>query len=234
MLSWKTNLLYSFIVATLLTYASYVLASYFNVIANVIAEVNWLEVFSVWTSYSCTWLCVKQSRFNYPIGGISVAALSVLFYNQALYASMALNIYLIPALLWGWLRWRPDSDTRPVTTVALVWWPVYLGLAASVWYGLTYLSAHMGSPLPAADSFILAGSILAQFLLDQKKLETWMMWAVVNVAAIATYWQAGLVLVAIQFVFFLGNTIYGYVSWRKTMTDPLSLKKIFLPTQEKR
>lgn len=216
----KINVLQSFIVATILTFASFGFASYFNFIT----EINWLEVFSVWTSYSCTWLCVKQSRLNYPIGAISVTALSILFYNQALYASMALNIYLIPTLIWGWFRWRPDNNTRPVTTVKLIWWPVYLGLATSVWYGLTLLSTYMGSPLPAADSFILAGSILAQFLLDQKKLETWGMWAIVNIVAITTYWQAGLILVAIQFIFFLGNTIYGYISWKNTMQNNISLK----------
>lgn len=209
------NLFMSFVVATILTGLSYILGLSFEWIK----EVNWLEAFSVWTSYSCTYLCVKQSRWNYPIGAISVAALSLLFFQSALYASMALNLYLIPTLIWGWFRWRPDPITRPVTNVALKWWPVYLGIAGFVWLSLTYLASYMGSPLPGPDSFILAGSILAQFLLDQKKIETWFMWAIVNVFAIYTYWQAGLVIVALQFVFFLGNTVWGYVSWKNSTKE---------------
>ena len=63
---------------------------------------------------------------------------------------------------------------------------------------------------------VLAGTLLAQFLLDNKKLENWIVWAVVNVFAIYTYATSGLPLVAFQYVFFLANTAYGYVSWRRS------------------
>ena len=185
--------------------------------AGWITEINWLEVFSVFTSYSCTYLCVVQSRWNYPIGAISTAALTLLFFQSGLYSSAALNAYLVPTLIWGWFRWRPDHDTRPVTTVKNYWWAAYLGLTALVWLILNYIATQLGATLAAADSFILAGSILAQFLLDQKKLETWFFWAIVNVVAIVTYWNAGLTLVAFQFMFFLANTAYGYFMWKRTM-----------------
>lgn len=38
------------------------------------ARVDPLEAFAVLTSYSCTYLCVRQRRFNYPIGALSTAA----------------------------------------------------------------------------------------------------------------------------------------------------------------
>ena len=66
------------------------------------------------------------------------------------------------------------------------------------------------------DAMILAGTILAQFLLDNKKLENWAVWAVVNVFAIYTYATAGLALAAFQYVFFLANTVYGYIIWRRS------------------
>jgi len=67
------------------------------------------------------------------------------------------------------------------------------------------------------DSLILAGTILAQFLLDNKKLENWAIWAIVNVLAIYTYLSTGLILVAFQYVFFLLNTVYGFVLWKGSM-----------------
>lgn len=203
------------IVATILTGISYIVGIKFDWIS----ELNLLEIFSVWTSYACTYLCVVQSRWNYPIGAISVIALSVLFYQQSLFASMALNIYLIPTLIWGWFRWRPDDNTRPVTNVAVYWWPIYIGLTAIVWYSLTEIAKYLGSPLAGPDSLILSTSILAQFLLDQKKIETWIVWFIVNVISIYTYWQAGLVLVAFQYIFFLMNTFWGYVEWRNTKNE---------------
>ena len=182
---------------------------------NWITELNWLEIFSVYTSYACTILCVLQSRTNYIWGVVSVVALSFLFYQSGLYSSMVLNIYLIPTLIWGWFRWRSDAEPRPVTFVGALWWPVYLLITLSVWWTLVQISSYMGATLPVNDSFILAASILAQFLLDQKKLENWIVWAIINVVAIKTYQEAGLALVAFQYVFFLLNTVWGFVMWNK-------------------
>lgn len=209
------KILQSLVVAKVLTAVSYAAGLHFGWIDSV----NWLEAFSVFTSYACTYLCVVQSRTNYYFGVVSVAALSLLFFESGLYASMALNIYLIPTLLWGWYRWGRDEVTRPVTFVKLKWWPVYIGLTGYVWYGLTEIASYLGATLPATDSFILAGSILAQFLLDQKKIENWAIWAIINVVAIYTYWNAGLVIVALQFIFFLANTVYGAYMWNKSMKE---------------
>lgn len=182
-----------------------------------IDSVNWLEAFAVFTSFACTYLCVMQSRTNYIWAVISVAAYSLLFWQSGLYASMVLNVYLIPTVIWGWYRWKPDTDTRPVRFVELRWWPVYLGLAAWVWYAMTQLSTYFGGSLAATDSFILAASILAQFLLDQKKVENWAVWGIVNVVAIKVYLDAGLTIVAFQYMFFLANTLWGTWAWYRSM-----------------
>ncbi len=63
---------------------------------------------------------------------------------------------------------------------------------------------------------VMAGSILAQFLLDNKKMETWLIWTIVNVFAIYTYVNAGLSLVAFQYVFFLLNAFYGLWVWNNS------------------
>jgi nicotinamide mononucleotide transporter len=207
--------IFSIVLGTVLTVLSYGIGMKFNWIT----ELNWLEVFSVYTSYVCTILCVLQSRTNYIWGVVSVIALSVLFYQSNLYSSMVLNIYLIPTLIWGWFRWRSDEEPRPVTFVGKFWWPVYLFVTVSVWYVLIQISEYMGAVQAPMDSFILAASILAQFLLDQKKLENWIVWAIINVVAIKNYMDAGLALVAFQYVFFLLNTVWGFVMWNKTRKE---------------
>ena len=191
------------------------------------ATLNWLEVFAVFTSYACTYLCVVERRINYPIGALSSAAYAVLFIQSGLVSSAILNAYLAPALIYGWLRWRKDADTRPVTHVALKWAPVYLLVAVLGYLGASLISKSFGGAMAWTDSVILAGTILAQFLLDNKKLENWAVWAVVNVFAIYTYWTIGLPLVAFQYVFFLANTVYGYTTWKqsKEKTDGLSTGK---------
>lgn len=196
-----------------LTTASYLVAW----LAGWVTSPQPLEVFAVATSFACTWLCVQQRRINYPIGAISTAAYAVLFAQQGLVASALLNAYLTPALVYGWFRWRADADTRPVGWVGWRWWPVYLVVSGAFYAGAVWLLDALGASLAPVDAGILVGSMLAQFLLDNKRIETWAVWALVNVAAVLTYFNAGLPLAGLQYCFFLANAGFGAWSWWRTM-----------------
>lgn len=67
------------------------------------------------------------------------------------------------------------------------------------------------------DGWLLVGTVLAQFLLDRKKIETWIVWVLVNVVSVYVYFNAGLYLLAAQFVLFLINAIVAWFQWRKSM-----------------
>jgi nicotinamide mononucleotide transporter len=206
------DVLVSLVVAVVATGLSYLIGLGFGWIETV----NMLEAAAVFTSYSCTWLCVKERRINYPIGALSTALYCLLFFQAALFSSMALNAYLTILLVYGWFRWRADDNTRPVTMVKWKMWPVYLLLTGVFFAGGLTLSIHFGGAVVWTDAAILALTILAQFLLDNKKLENWAVWALVNVFAIYTYFTGGLFIVGVQYIFFLANTLYGWYSWNKS------------------
>ena len=196
-------------IAAALTGGSYILAA----ALGWISAINPLEAFAVSTSYACTWLCIRQRRFNYPIGALSTAAYCVLFWQQDLVASAALNAYLTPSLLYGWIRWRADADTRPVTRLERRRLPVYLGVTAIAYVGAVAVAGALDGTFAAADSVILVGSILAQFLLDNKKLETWVVWFAVDLVAIWLYLSSGLAIAGLQYVLFLVTAVLGFRAW---------------------
>jgi nicotinamide mononucleotide transporter len=196
-------------IATTVTGGSYLLAA----ALGWITAVNPIEAFAVFTSYACTWLCVRQRRFNYPIGAMSTAAYCVLFWQQDLVASAALNAYLTPSLLYGWIRWRADADTRPVSHVERRWLPAYLGVTVGAYAGAVIVAGALGGTFAAADSVILVGSILAQFLLDNKKVETWVAWFAVDIVAIWLYVSSGLAIAGLQYVLFLVTAVLGFRQW---------------------
>ncbi len=206
------NNIYGILLSLLLSAASYGVGLYFSWIT----EVNWLEAFSVFTSYYCTYLCVFQSRWNYPIGAISVAALCLLFYEQNLLSSMALQVYLFPTLLYGWFRWRPDADTRPVTFIQIEWWAVYIVWTVVVGYICALVNIHFGGSNTFSDTSILVFSILAQFMLDNKKLENWFVWIGVDIISVFLYWNQDLKILAIQMGLFALNAVWGLYMWYKT------------------
>jgi len=186
-----------------------------------IVDLNWLEVFAVATSYSCTWLCTRQSRWNYPIGIVTTAAYSVLFYQWGMIALAIFNLYLVFSLIYGWFRWGSDDNTRPVTRIAPKWYAGY-GAIGLVILGLFLLANLLFNPagltaLNPIDVGLAVASGVAQLMLDNKKLETWSLWAVIDIVSIPFFIHSGLTLVAFQYIFFLGNTVIGHIQWKKTM-----------------
>lgn len=205
------NVVQGTVVGVVLTALSYVVA----INMDWISSLNWLEVFAVFTSYVCTYLCVMERRWNYPIGAISTAAYCVLFYRVDLNASMAINAFLTLYLLYGWIRWRQDDNTLPITRMSLKDW----GIAGAVTFGgyliVAALSSAFGGTMVWTDSVILVGTLLAQFMMDNKKLENWLVWAGMNCFAIWTYFDVGYPLVGFQYIFFLANAFWAFWVWTK-------------------
>ena len=217
--SLSTHLIQGTVLGVVLTAASYLLGLQFGWID----AVSYIEAFAVFTSYLCTFLCVVERRINYPIGAISNAAYCVLFAQFGLVGSSFVTGYLTFSLVYGWFRWNSDTATRPVTHLRMDWWiPAYVGIAAVAFIGSLFLYPAFGQPVVWTDAVVLVGSVIAQLMLDNKKLENWAVWIVVNIFAIYTYINAGLALAAFQYVFFLANAFYGYYMWKKSMTvsDP--------------
>lgn len=191
----------------------------------------WLEIFCVFTSYSCTWLCVRERRIQYPIGAVSTLAYAWLFWEFGLHGSAVLNLWLTVQLIYGWFRWRSDADARPVTFVALKWWPAYI-LATAGFYLVGYwFDTASGGQQVWTDIIIVTGSILAQWLLDNKKWENWTVWLIVDVFATYEYFKGGLDLVGFQYIFFTLNTFIGaYVWWKSRKASRRSLITASFPT----
>ncbi len=175
-----------------------------------------LEVLAVFTSYVCTIMCVYQTRWNYPVGVVTTFLYSWLFFRWEMYAVALFNLYLVFSLAYGWFRWGPDSDTRPVSRIKGLWWGGYVAIGAGIWALLLGVNLAFGVSITTVEIIITVLSGVAQFMLDNKKIENWLVWAGVNVLSIWFYFEGALYLVALQYVFFLFNTAFGFAKWRRT------------------
>jgi nicotinamide mononucleotide transporter len=208
---WLTSVV-SGIALTLLSFIVGKSLGWFDVI-------NWLEVFAVFTSFVCTILCNYQSRWNYPIGIISQIALFILTWQAGLYAVATFNLYLVASLTYGFFFWRSDDNTIPVTYATNWLGYATFGLAlAAVYYGVVYfIQPEAVATVSKIEVWLAAMSGIAQLLLDRKKIQTWGIWALINVVSIPFYISVGLYFVAFQYMFFLVNTYIGYRAWKKTI-----------------
>jgi nicotinamide mononucleotide transporter len=144
----------------------------------------------------------------------------VVFFGARLYADLTLQCFFILSSIFGWWNWlhgRRGSELS-VRRIQLRWLPV-LGLAGilvAAGYGWL-LHRFTNAYAPFLDSFILAFSVLGQFLLMGRCLENWWCWLLVNTIAVPLYTVRGLRLTAILYAVFWVNALISLRRWDKLL-----------------
>lgn len=181
-----------------------------------------IEIIANIVFVSAVFLAARNHWATWPLGILGCAIFSIVFFRANLYAAVTLQGFFIITNAIGWYLWRkPANDKQelsiqsvPFKTVAFILFPVAVLTALA--YGVFLLNATMAN-FPIVDSLVLTFSIVAQFLLMGRKIETWWFWIVVNIVSIPLYASQGLYLTSFVYGLFLINAVYGYMNWRKEM-----------------
>ncbi len=158
-----------------------------------------------------------QTWWTGILGGLLFA---LLFFKTQLYADVALQGFFIATSVAGWMRWQNNADaaTLPITrssrqTLKLAGLGALIATAA---YG-SILHRYTDAYAPFWDSFVLSASIAAQFLLMNRKLETWYFWLLVNSVAVPLYCSRGLWITGALYVAYWINALVSVRRWRGLM-----------------
>ncbi len=99
--------------------------------------------------------------------------------------------------------------------------PNNLGWKESVSYAWKHLSSGKLSEIkkitPFLDTFTTGAAFSAMWLMANKKLESWVLWIVVNIASVPLYFIKGYGFTGIQYFIFLVMAFYGYKEWKAKM-----------------
>ena len=170
----------------------------------------------------CVILTAKENLWCWPTGIVSVVLLGYAFYVYGLYSTTVLHlVYFLPIQFWSWYKWRVVGaaettdlkvsvmswDWRFVTLLAIVAGTVMVGTIVGLTDGAVYVYA---------DASILVISIIAQYLLSIKKLESWVLWIAVDIIAPVLYFMSGLYMVAAIYVVFFFIASGGLYGWYKS------------------
>ena len=181
--------------------------------------VPWIEPLAVVTGIASVALTVRQRIASWPVGIVSVVLFLILFLDAGLYAdSMLQVVYVILGVYgwWFWLHGGPRRDELPVTGASMRLRLVLalVAVAGTLGFG-TFLDVATDSTVPYADAATTTLSLIAQFLLTRKLIETWPVWIFgVNVPFIAIYLYKGLAMTAALQLVFIALSIAGWRAWR--------------------
>ena len=185
-------------------------------------QANWIELLGSVLSIIYLYLSIKQKASLWIFGFLCSALYVVVFFQSKFYADMSLQFYYLGVSVFGWISWKagkpenrkelPVKRTTPLSGAIIL-------IIALVLYFLYYfiLSEYTDSPLPKADSFTTALSIVATWMLARKMIEHWWLWIIVDSVSAGLYFYKALYPTAILFVIYTIMAIIGYRQWKKSL-----------------
>jgi nicotinamide mononucleotide transporter len=180
-------------------------------------QLSTAEVLGFTTGLACVWLAARQSIWNFPVGIANSALLLLLFFHARLFADASLQILFITLGIRGWWQWsgRSRQPDKLVSNASRMTWSLCSVTALLLWIGLLPILSKAGGSLPVFDALIASLSVVAQWLLNRRVLQTWWWWIAVDVISIPVYVYKELYLVAALYGVFLALCVAGYLSWRR-------------------
>ncbi len=151
-----------------------------------------IEAVAVFFGLIAVWLNVKQNIWCWPAGLIQVSLYVFIFYHAKLYSDLILHVIYIFLQLYGWYHWRfggikhdrlKVSRLKPLIIFS---WMIVAVIGTLVW-GYIMLN-HTDAALPYPDAFTTVASLIAQFLMTRKNIESWILWVIVDIVAIGVYY----------------------------------------------
>lgn len=205
---------------------------------------HWTEIAGTVFAIVYLYFSIREKIWLWPTGFITSFFYLIVFFQNRLYADMALQLYYLFVSVYGWFHWLGKRGENPAgkaqtnlntTSLRLFQWMKYLAVIISLnvilYYLLLFLPALLDIPasdLPAWDAFTTAASIVATWMLARKIVENWLVWIVVDAVSMGMYLYKGLYVTAFLFIVYTVMAIIGYFQWLKHMekADSRSLKKV--------
>lgn len=194
---------------------------------------NWLEIFSLVTGVIFLILEVRQKNAMWVVSIFSSSVAAIVFLEEKLYASMALNIYYVVTAVWGLFTWIRDSRKLKVETQAnaiadtedadkihltrLDWKVVLASVAAFIILTpvIYKILVSLGDSSSILDAIVLVMSIIATVWLVKSYLQQWLLWIAADLLSTTLCLTQGMYWMAALYAFYTLSAIYGYFHWKK-------------------
>jgi nicotinamide mononucleotide transporter len=189
-----------------------------------------LELYGTIAGIIAVWLSARANIWSWPIGIINVVLSFFLFYQVQLYPDIFLQVFFFITNILGWWRWthpKPFEEDRKKELkvsfmtkqqLALI---VTVGLTGTFAFGLFAKNLHTLLPAiftkpsaaPFLDSFITVMSIITTFCMIQKKIESWIIWILVDVVATYLYFMRDIKVYSLLYLAFTFIAAFGLYHW---------------------
>lgn len=205
----------------------YIIGIIASVALAVAGYFNWvpfadIEIAAFITGGWSVWMLVKESMWNWFWGIINGAIFVYIFYDYALYADAAINMWYVIAGIAGVVYWKYGGRNRTVKAIQHIS-KLELIILPLIIAGITYfMYGHLVAlqdTAPFLDALTTAMSIVAFYMQARKIIENWWVWIAADIIYIPLYFSKALPLTGILYILFMAMCFAGLWQWWNTMKD---------------
>jgi nicotinamide mononucleotide transporter len=176
-----------------------------------------IELLAVITTLICVWLTIKRHIWSWPIGIIAVILYSIVFWKTKLYSDFGLQfIFLIQSII-GWITWKNHLEDKYHTRVEVlsgIGRLFYITTGIGLYVVLAFImKEYTNASVPWVDSFVAVFSLIANWLLAKRKIESWIIWILVDIIYIGLFIYKGLYFSAGLYYILLLMALQGFKKW---------------------
>jgi len=164
------------------------------------------------------YLSTRQNIWSWPTAIVNVAIYAVVFFRGRLYGQMGLQGVYFALSVYGWYQWRfggADRSALRVSRASPRLLAGVLGLNVVAWLGLAMVLRRTDAALPYLDALLTTTSLVAQWMMTRKILETWILWIAVDLVYVPMFLTQRLYATAALYAVFLGLATLGFRDWRR-------------------
>lgn len=192
--------------------------------------ISYLEFVGTVFTLAAVLLVWRRSIINWPVSIIGTILFGILFYQIQLYADFFEQIYYFITAFWGWYSWKTYQKNKDVekvgitvnsTKMNLVWVAIIIAGTALLSFILANIDKWLPALFPEPASMVVldAGttvmSFVATILMIRRRVESWVLWVIVDVIAVGLYWFKEVPFIALLYVAFLVIASFGLIDWYK-------------------
>lgn len=199
-----------------------------RIIAAVMA-LGGLEIVGLITGTLYVILAAKENAWCWLFGGINVAIMIRITWMSKLYAEVGTNVVYLILTFYGVYMWlygkqqstnTSNSTTLPITLTSPNLWlklaTIWLVSTLLIGWGLDHFT---DTDVPYIDALTTAMSLIATWMVAQKKLENWLLWIVVDLIYVFLFIFKGWSLIGVLYIIYTVIAFFGYFEWRKSVIE---------------
>jgi nicotinamide mononucleotide transporter len=185
---------------------------------------NLLEILAAVFGLIAVYLTANKNVWGWPVGLVNVVLFGLLYYRNALYANMWLQLLFLILSIYGWIEWvHSGSDHGKIQVTKWsgfleisIYALVVMILVPGIYFLLINYTEGLNKQQIFLDALTTSMSIIAQYMMARKIVQCWVFWIMTNILYITMNLSLSLYIMCGLYVLFIILSISGYRSWKNT------------------